>query len=87
METIWIESYFESFSVFQNGKNQNRKILIVSKLRNKKDFQSFINCKPLTTNNIQFALKGRIQEIISTKSDLCSASDSSMTFFMRLFRI
>ena len=87
METIWIESYFESFSVFQNGKNQNRKILIVSKLRNKKDFQSFMNCKPLIINRVQFALKGNDQEIISMKSDLCSASDSSMAFFKRLLRI
>lgn len=52
-----------------------------------KDFQSFINCKPLIINRIQFALKGNNQVIISMKSDLCSASDSSMAFFKRLLRI
>ena len=35
-----------------------------------KDFQSFINCKQLIINRIQFALKDNDQEIISMKSDL-----------------
>lgn len=52
-----------------------------------KDFQSFINCKQLIINGIQFALKDNNQDIMAMKSDLCSASDSSMAFFKRLLRI
>lgn len=52
-----------------------------------KDISIFHNCNPLIINRDQFALKGNDQEIMAMKSDLCSASDSSMAFFKRLLRI
>lgn len=57
MERIWVQTNFRVISVFQNEEKRNHNLLKINGLQKRKDFQSFMFCKPLIINSVQIHLE------------------------------